>query len=173
MTTTQLWFAILALSSMLGVDGVASAQAATVPEKDAAEIRAELQGMQDAWNRHDMKAFVSCMSDDVEWVNVVGMWWKGKDQVYRAHEAFHQTIFKNRQLHDPETMAMRLVAPDAVIVTEVIPADAYTTTDGRPQAANRNVLTEVFVRREGKWVLVEGHNTVIVEAALKNNPIKD
>jgi uncharacterized protein (TIGR02246 family) len=101
------------------------------------------------------------------------MWWKGKDQVYRAHEAFHQTIFKNRQLHDPETMAMRLVAPDAVVVTEVIPADAYTTTDGRPQPANRNVLTEVFVRREGKWVLVEGHNTVIVEASLKNNPIKD
>jgi uncharacterized protein (TIGR02246 family) len=88
---------------MLGVDGVVRAQATTVPEKDAAEIRAELQGMQDAWNRHDMKAFVSCMSDDVEWVNVVGMWWKGKDQVYRAHEAFHQTIFKNRQLHDPET----------------------------------------------------------------------
>ena len=173
MTTTQRWFAVLALSSMLGVDGVAGAQAATVPEKDAAEIRAELQGMQDAWNRHDMKAFVSCMSDDVEWVNVVGMWWKGKDQVYRAHEAFHQTIFKNRQLHDPETMAMRLVAPDAVVVTEVIPADAYTTTDGRPQPANRNVLTEVFVRREGKWVLVEGHNTVIVEASLKNNPIKD
>jgi uncharacterized protein (TIGR02246 family) len=158
---------------MLGVDGVAGAQATTVPEKDAAEIRAELQGMQDAWNRHDMKAFVSCMSDDVEWVNVVGMWWKGKDQVYRAHEAFHQTIFKNRQLHDPETMAMRLVAPDAVVVTEVVPADAYTTTDGHPQPANRNVLTEVFVRREGKWVLVEGHNTVIVEASVKNNPIKD
>ena len=56
---------------MLGVDGVARAQATTVPEKDATEIRAELQGMQDAWNRHDMKAFVSCMSDDVEWVNVV------------------------------------------------------------------------------------------------------
>jgi uncharacterized protein (TIGR02246 family) len=173
MTPTQRWFAVLALSSMLGVDGVARAQATAVPEKDAAEIRAELQGMQDAWNRHDMKAFVSCMSDDVEWVNVVGMWWKGKDQVYRAHEAFHQTIFKNRQLHDPETMAMRLVAPDAVIVTEVIPADAYTTPDGRPQPANRNVLTEVFVRRQGKWVLVEEHNTVIVEASVKNNPIKD
>jgi hypothetical protein len=73
MTTTQRWFAVLALSSMLGVDGVARAQAMTVPEKDAVEIRAELQGMQDAWNRHDMKAFVTCMSDDVEWVNVVGM----------------------------------------------------------------------------------------------------
>jgi uncharacterized protein (TIGR02246 family) len=173
MTTTQRWFAVLALSSMLGVNGVARAQATTVPDKDAAEIRAELQGMQDAWNRHDMKAFVSCMSDDVEWVNVVGMWWKGKDQVYRAHEAFHQTIFKNRQLHDPETIAMRSVAPDAVIVTEVVPADAYTTPDGRPQPATRNVLTEVFVRRSGKWVLVEGHNTVIVEASVKNNPIKD
>jgi hypothetical protein len=29
------------------------------------------------------------------------------------------------------------------------------------------------VRREGKWMLVEGHNTVIVEASVKNNPIKD
>lgn len=173
MTTTQRWIAVLTLSSMLGGGGVARAWATAVPEKDAAEIRAELQGMQDAWNRHDMKAFVSCMSDDVEWVNVVGMWWKGKDQVYRAHEAYHQTIFKNRQLHDAETTAMRLVGPDTVVVTQVVPADAYTTPDGRPQPATRNVLTEVFVRQQGKWVLVEGHNTVVVEAAMKNNPIKD
>lgn len=129
--------------------------------------------MHDAWNRHDMKAFVSCMSDDVEWVNVVGMWWKGKDQVYRAHEAYHQTIFKNRQLHDSETTVMRSVSPDTVIVTEIVPADAYTTPDGQPRPASRNVLTEVFVRRSGKWMLVEGHNTVLVEASQKNNPIKD
>jgi ketosteroid isomerase-like protein len=71
----------MALSLMLGGGGVGRAQAA-VSEKDAAEIRSKLQGMEDAWNRHDVKAYVSCMSDDMERRNVVGMWWKGKDQVY-------------------------------------------------------------------------------------------
>ena len=50
-------------------------QLSSVPEQDAVEIRAALKGMEEAWNRHDMKAFVSYMTDDVEWVNVVGMWW--------------------------------------------------------------------------------------------------
>src|SRR5579875_2667647 len=92
------WLRVVTL--MAGtVGGVATvaAQTGTVPAKDAAEIRAALDGMQEGWNTHDMRKFVSYMTEDVEWVNIVGMWWRGKAEVYKAHEAFHQTIFKNRQ----------------------------------------------------------------------------
>jgi uncharacterized protein (TIGR02246 family) len=149
-----------------------SQQPGGVSEKHSAEIRAALQGIDDAWNRHDMKSFVSYMTDDVEWVNVVGMWWKGKGQVYQAHEAFHKTIFKNRQLHQPEAVALRQIAPGVVLVTIVQSADGFTTPSGTVEPPGRTILTEVWVHQDNRWLLAEGHNTTIVEAAQRSNPVK-
>ena len=128
--------------------------------------------MQDAWNHHDMTAFCSYMTDDVEWVNVVGMWWKGKAQVFKAHDSMHKTIFKERQLHDATDVELRAVAPGVVIATSTIPADAYVSPSGKQVPADRNVLTEVFVHRDGKWLVAEGHNTEIDEHAILHDPGK-
>jgi len=144
----------------------------SLPAADEAQIRAALHGMDDAWNHHDMQAFVSYMTDDVEWVNVVGMWWKGKDQVYRAHQAFHQTIFKERQIYPADTIELKQVAPGTVLVTLVQRADGFTTPTGHVEPTGRCVLTEVFVHRDNRWLLVQGHNTTLVEEAQRSNPIK-
>jgi uncharacterized protein (TIGR02246 family) len=93
--------------------------------------------------------------------------------VYRAHEAYHRTIFKNRQLHEPEIVSLRSITSDVVIATIIQAADGFTTPDGRVEPPGRAMLTEVFVRRDGKWLLTEGHNTTIVEAAQRSNPVKD
>ena len=109
--------------AMMAGTAEASVVPAAVAEKDATEIHAALQGMQDAWNHHDMKAFVSYMTDDVEWVNVVGHWWKGKAQVFKAHDVLHKTMFKERALHDSTDVELRLIAPGVVLVTSTVPAD--------------------------------------------------
>jgi uncharacterized protein (TIGR02246 family) len=140
----------------------ARAQTDEVPAADAAQIHAALQGMQDAWNKHDMKAFVSFMADDVQWINVRGSWWKGKPEVYRQHEMLHETIFKTRELHTPQELSLRLVAPGVVVATSMLMADAFTTPDGHAEPASLNALTEVFVQRGGKWLVVEGHNTTVI-----------
>jgi uncharacterized protein (TIGR02246 family) len=150
----------------------AGAQTSAVPAKDAAEINAALAGMQSAWNAHDMKAFVSYMTDDVEWVNVVGMHWVGKAQVYKAHARLHETMFKGRSLKDATDVTMRRIAPDAVVVTSIVPADGFTDSQGRVFPANRNVLTETFVLRDGHWLVAEGHNTIIDEQAILHDPGK-
>ena len=47
---------------------------------DEAAIRAIIDRQTDAWNRHDMDAFVADARPDVDWINVVGMHWKGREQ---------------------------------------------------------------------------------------------
>ena len=42
------------------------------------EIRRVQTEQQEAWNRHDAKAYASLFSDDGDCVNVVGWWWKGR-----------------------------------------------------------------------------------------------
>jgi hypothetical protein len=58
---------------------------------DEKALRQVIRGFEEAWNTHDMKAFAKLLRDDVEWVNIVGMHWKGRDAVVAAHEAFHKT----------------------------------------------------------------------------------
>ncbi len=52
----------------------------------------------DAWNRHDMADFASLFAPNAEFVNVVGLWWKGRAEIQRAHEFAHTTFFKHSRL---------------------------------------------------------------------------
>lgn len=141
-------------------------------DPDEVAIQDILAKMRVAWANHDMKTWTSFMTDDVEWVNIVGMWWRGKDEVFLAHDVFHKTIFQGRKMDPPETVALRRVGPDTFVVNIVGMTGAFTTPSGVLRPAARNILTEVFVKKEGQWLLCAGQNTVIDQAAQKNNPVK-
>lgn len=42
------------------------------------EVTHVVNAFADAWNRHDMEAFAQLFAADAEFVNVVGLWWKGR-----------------------------------------------------------------------------------------------
>jgi uncharacterized protein (TIGR02246 family) len=165
----SLLFAMAAIISVL--TGPASAQT-TNRAQDEAQIHGVVDGLQAAWNRHDMEAFVNLMTDDVEWVNIVGMAWRGKAQVFLAHDRMHKTTFKNRQWQNAESTAIRQVAPGVAIVTEAVPMDGFTMPDGSLTPPSMNMLTLVLVRREGHWLVAEGHNTIIDPKAAAHDPGK-
>ncbi len=165
------WVSLWGMAAALAVPVIGNAQTSPA-SKDATEIQATVHGLQAAWNHHDMTAFVSYMTDDVEWVNVVGMCWRGKAQVFLAHDRMHKTTFRDRQWHDAETTELRQVAPDVVIVTEAVPMDGFASPNGGKTPDNRNMLTLVFVHRGGRWVVAEGHNTIIDPQAAAHDPGK-
>ena len=160
-----------ALAFAIGALLVPAALVAQTPDPDEAAVRDVMHSMGVAWRQHDMKTWTSYMTDDVQWVNIVGMWWRGKDEVFRAHDAYHRTIFKDRSFPPPDTVILRHVAPDTVIANIEGMTGAFTSPSGVYRPAARNVLTEVFVKRDGHWLLTAGQNTVVDEAAQKSNPI--
>lgn len=131
---------------------------------DEAAIRSTIMTMQAEWNRHDMTAYASHMTNDVEWVNVVGAWWKGKAQVQGTLDRYHRTIFKNRLLHDPTTLAFHTIAPGVIVATVIRMTDGYTGSAGQVIPPVSDILTLTFVKREGTWLIAEGHNTSITES---------
>jgi uncharacterized protein (TIGR02246 family) len=66
---------------------------ALISASDQEEIRALVMRGQETWNRHDMKAWAERLTDEADWINIVGMHWRGKAAVLKAHEVFHRTIF--------------------------------------------------------------------------------
>jgi hypothetical protein len=59
-----------------------NAQAGT--QDDEALVRAHVGKLTTTWNSHDMKAFAQLFSDDAQFVNVVGMWWKNRSEIEAA-----------------------------------------------------------------------------------------
>jgi hypothetical protein len=64
-------FALVAIAGAMLLPALC--QARPVAAADASAIRAVIDRQRDAWNRHDMDAFVADTTPDVDWVNIVGM----------------------------------------------------------------------------------------------------
>ena len=62
------------------------------------EVTNVVKAFAECWNRHDMNAFAELFAPDAEFVNVVGLWWKGREEIKKAHEVTHATMFKNSRL---------------------------------------------------------------------------
>jgi uncharacterized protein (TIGR02246 family) len=144
-----------------------------VPASDAAAIRAILDRQTDAWNRHDMEAFVADTTPDVDWINVVGMHWDGRESVLRAHAALHKGMFANSRLLPPEITMMRYIAPDVVVETHVNRIEgASTQSSGNAYPDSGNLITMVFVKTQAGWRIAHVHNTTIDGRAAAHDPAK-
>jgi uncharacterized protein (TIGR02246 family) len=146
-------------------DGVSLA-----PE-DKAAIKAVVHEWELVWNEHKMSKLTPILTEDAEWVNVVGMWWRGRAEIVRALEAFHATMFSHVQLHEV-SLDIRAITPDVVIATETISQDAYNPLGGTEVKAGLTRCTYTLVKRNGSWLVASGHNTIINPEAQKNDPIQ-
>jgi uncharacterized protein (TIGR02246 family) len=93
----------------------------------------------DTWNRHEMKAFARLFAADAEFVNVVGLWWKGRKQIQEAHERTHGTLFKNSRLTILETM-VRFPSPRLAIARSRWQLEGHVSPDGQPLPPRTGLL---------------------------------
>jgi uncharacterized protein (TIGR02246 family) len=70
--------------------------------QDETKIRKVMMALDEAWNRHDMKAFASQFAEDADQVNVAGWWWKGRPEIEKKLTAAHAFIFRESTHTDNE-----------------------------------------------------------------------
>ena len=61
------------------------AAAASLSKEDDQGIRKTVMGNEEAWNTHDMKLLATLFREDAEFINVVGMHWRGRVAIVKAH----------------------------------------------------------------------------------------
>lgn len=105
-----------------------------------------------------MVTFSSLFHEDAAFVNVVGTYARGRQEIQRLHEAAHAGIFRN------STVAMRVEDTrsviDAVLVSHVV--SELRGDDRVPDRVRRAILTVVFELRDNEWKISTAHNTNIV-----------
>jgi uncharacterized protein (TIGR02246 family) len=142
----------------------------TWDKSDETSVRALFAQYESDWNRHDTKAMGELFTDDAEWVNVVGMHWRGKPDIVRAHEVYHRLLFPRTNIKF-NNIAIRPIAPNVAVA--VIDEDfaASLLPDGGMRPASKDILSFVLVKRDGNWKVAHGHNTIVRPDAQPYDPI--
>jgi uncharacterized protein (TIGR02246 family) len=114
-----------------------------------------------AWNTHDMTLLGEMVTDDVDFVNVIGLQWKGRQQVVDAHAALHRDRFTN-SVWANERVTVQFVRPDVAL------ARVEWTTRGdlqgkagnlQPGPPRRGIFLWVVVKEAGAWRIRAVQNT--------------
>jgi uncharacterized protein (TIGR02246 family) len=166
MSFRHAFIAVCAMGELLMADTMTSAQEAL----EQKQLRTVVTGWEDAWNRHDMTALANLLADDADWINIVGMYWRDKVAVVKAHEVYHRTFFRTTGNEFTE-IDLRPVTSDVVLAVVTIKLGDFTPPDGRPRIGTQDRLSLVLAKRAGVWRIVHGHNTVIEPGAQKFDPV--
>lgn len=119
----------------------------------------------DAWNRHDMDAFAALFAQDAQFVNVVGLWWKGAAEIKAAHEATHKTMFKDSRLDILQTET-RQADHNVALTRAHWRLSGHIGPAGETLPPRTGLLLAVLHRHDDKWLIIDAQNTDIVEGVL-------
>lgn len=119
----------------------------------------------DAWNRHDMDDFAALFSEDANFVNVVGMWWKDRAEIEAAHRATHKTMFRNSRLEGVAASVVEL-SPRLASVHYRWTLTGASAPDGSPAGTREGILLLVVKKEQLGWRIKVAQNTDIVPGAI-------
>lgn len=114
-----------------------------------------------AWNRHDMEALAALFTPEADFVNVIGLHWRGRHEIRRAHEELHSTRMKDSRLTIREA-SHRLLRPDLGLVHATWDLVGDTRLSGTVEPPREGVLSMVVVREGDRWLIEAAQNTDIV-----------
>ena len=160
---------LLVTSVLIASLFTASALAAKSNKDD---VRKAVVGFSTDWNHHDMEAFGKLFTTDADFVNVIGIWMKGRREIQMHHAWAHGAIpestrvagtkrrlygiFRNSTMKFNQ-VDVRMLQSDVAIahVRWELLGDSRTTNP------RRGILTFVLTRQQGGWLIAAAQNTEI------------
>jgi uncharacterized protein (TIGR02246 family) len=77
-----------------------------------------LQKFEQAWNRHDAVSLADLFVDKVEWINILGGHWSGKETITQQHFHLFQGRLKDNQLFIKEITSKNIGKDTVLILAE-------------------------------------------------------
>jgi uncharacterized protein (TIGR02246 family) len=112
-----------------------------------------------------MRSYSALFSPDVDFVNIVGMWWKGYAENERQHLAL-QDRFKGTKWTNTETH-IRFLKPDVAVAHVLWDMTGYARMSGERVPVLKGIITAVLTKNESGWLITAFQNTERVSPPLK------
>jgi len=126
---------------------------------DRSAVEKIVSDFESAWNRHDMEDFAALFHDDAEWVHWRGGLWSGRPEIYEGHKAIHEAYYRNTTATVRGIEALHFLAPTIAYVRVRSDMAGDLRSPGETFRYRRTMLIS---KRDGKWLIIKGHNTRIV-----------
>jgi len=135
-----------------------SAIAAADSQADEAAIRDVVQTRQQkAWNQHDAKAYGALFAEDGEVVNVVGWWWRGRNEIERKLTDAFALVFRESTLTITEA-TVRFLTPEIAVAHVRWTMSGARTPPGILEP-REGIQTIVLQKLGGNWMIAAFQNT--------------
>ena len=118
-------------------------------------IEPALDALEEAWGRGDAAAWSAKCTPDVDFINLLGMYVKGREQVSAIHEKIFKGPYANSTLKFTVEHA-RALSDDRVLA---IVGGELQIPAGPVKGIVRTVATALFERKNREWLLANFHNT--------------
>ena len=105
-------------------------------------------------------------TEDWNHINPYGGRDRGREATLKTVRGAHQTFLKGTT-DAIENMDIRFAAKDVAVGTVTSIMSPFTSPDGIKHGAERQIRTFVVVKRGGRWLIMQDHNTRVIESPLR------
>jgi uncharacterized protein (TIGR02246 family) len=136
--------------------GVVSSSVFAQPNDDAV-IRQVQERQADAWNRHDAAAYANLFTADGDVINVLGWWWRGRQEIESKLAAAFAFVFRDSKLTITDVQ-VRFLSPVVAIAHVRWSMAGAKTPPGMPELL-KGIQLQVLTRQSGEWLIASFQNT--------------
>ena len=122
------------------------------------QITRATETLEEGWNRHDMTSAFSCFAPDADFVNVVGQWWRGRQEIVEQLDVFHKNRFRDSVLAIT-SVSIRFLTFDVAVVHLTWTLANDRGADGKGLPLRRGIITLTTSRPKGRWIVDAAQNT--------------
>ena len=127
------------------------------PQAETTAIRELEKQQEDAWNRHDARAYANLFTEEGDCVNVVGWWWKGRAEIEKKLTAAYAFVFRESVLTISD-VDVRFPAPEIAIAHVRWSMVGAKTPPNYPKV-QQGIQTQLLQKQNGRWLIAAFQNT--------------
>jgi uncharacterized protein (TIGR02246 family) len=101
-------------------------------------------------------------TEDWNHINPYGGRDRGREATLNTVREVHKTFLKGTT-DTIENMNIRFAAQDVAVGTVTSIMSPFTSPDGVKHGAERHIRTFVVVKRGGRWLIMQDHNTMVID----------
>jgi uncharacterized protein (TIGR02246 family) len=137
--------------------GVGGSSVVSCQPNDDAAIRQIQERQADAWNRHDAGAYAKLFTVDGDVINVVGWWWRGRQEIESKLTAAFAFVFRDSKLTVTDVQ-VQFLSPSVAIAHVRWTMEGAKAPPGVP-APREGIQLQVLTRQAGGWLIASFQNT--------------
>ena len=114
------------------------------------------------WNLRKPDLMAELFEDDADFINVVGLWWTNRNDIFKAHDYGLKVIFKDSTLSIIK-LKTKMLSENSAVIHAKMKLEGQTPKSDEKSGVRKTVFSFI-VRKEdkGSWRAVSAQNTVIV-----------